>query len=76
MRARRNIVVSSASGAGRTIHTNALGNDIPAGERVVTIEDCLELQSVVRLTAQEERKGAREVSAVTAVGANRLGGRR
>jgi len=43
VRARKNIVVSGATGAGKTTHTRALANEIPATERVVTIEDCLEL---------------------------------
>lgn len=43
VRARKNIVVSGATGAGKTTHTRALANEIPAGERVVTVEDCLEL---------------------------------
>jgi Flp pilus assembly CpaF family ATPase len=43
VKARKNIVVSGATGAGKTTHTRALANEIPATERVVTIEDCLEL---------------------------------
>ncbi|MHB8246071.1 MAG: CpaF family protein [Acidimicrobiales bacterium] len=43
VRARKNIVVSGATGAGKTTHTRALANEIPSLERIVTIEDCLEL---------------------------------
>lgn len=54
--ARLNIVVSGATGAGKTTLLNALCGRLPAGERVVTIEDAAELRlpgdHVVRLEAR------------------------
>lgn len=43
VRARRNIVVSGATGAGKTTLLRALVNEVPPVERLVTIEDSLEL---------------------------------
>jgi len=40
---RRNIVISGGTGSGKTTLLNVLSNLIPAGERVVTIEDAAEL---------------------------------
>lgn len=43
VRARKNIVVCGATGAGKTTHVRGLANEIPAHERIVTVEDSLEL---------------------------------
>jgi pilus assembly protein CpaF len=54
--ARRNMVVSGGTGAGKTSLCNALAAHVPAGERIVTIEDtaelCLDHSHVVRLEAR------------------------
>lgn len=43
VRARKNIVVSGATGSGKTTWTKALMQEIPRDERLVTIEDACEL---------------------------------
>jgi pilus assembly protein CpaF len=52
----RNIVVCGGTGAGKTTLLNALCRHLPAGERVVTVEDAAELRlpgdHVVRLEAR------------------------
>jgi pilus assembly protein CpaF len=54
--ARCNVVVSGGTGAGKTTLLNALGALLPAGERLVTVEDTAELRlpgdHVVRLEAR------------------------
>jgi pilus assembly protein CpaF len=53
---RANVVVSGGTGAGKTTLLNELAAGIPAGERVVTVEDAAELrlerEHVVRLEAR------------------------
>jgi pilus assembly protein CpaF len=54
--ARANIVISGAAGAGKTTMLNALASAVPAGQRVITVEDAAELAlgatHVVRLEAR------------------------
>ena len=44
VRAKYNIFISGGTGSGKTTFLNALTNYIPADERLITIEDSLELQ--------------------------------
>ena len=54
--ARLNIIVSGGTGSGKTTFLNILSNYIPAGERIVTVEDAAELllsqEHVVRLESR------------------------
>lgn len=57
VRARYNIFISGGTGAGKTTFLNILSNYIPAGERIITVEDSAELQirnvdNLVRLEAR------------------------
>ena len=66
VRARMNIVISGATSSGKTTLLNALAAEIPATERIVTVEDAAELRlpqdHVVRLEARPANAdGAGEV---------------
>ncbi|MEM7409302.1 MAG: CpaF family protein [Myxococcota bacterium] len=53
---RRNVLISGGTGAGKSTLLGVLADAIPAGERILTVEDTLELQldqpNVVRLEAR------------------------
>ena len=63
---RANLVVSGATGSGKTTLLNALAGRLPAGVRVVTVEEVAELRlaadHVVRLEARPAAEGVPEVS--------------
>ena len=68
VKARYNIFISGGTGSGKTSMLNALAQHIPAGERVITIEDNAEIQirgieNLVRLEARNANvEGTGEIS--------------
>ena len=68
VRAKLNIIISGGTGTGKTTFLNVTSSYIPAGERIVTIEDAAELQlqqpHVVRLeTRPPNVEGRGEITA-------------
>ena len=56
VRGRLNIIVSGATGSGKTTFLNVLSNFIPDDERIITVEDAAELQlSQVHVLTMESR---------------------
>ncbi len=57
IRARLNIIVAGGAGSGKTTLLNVLIDQIPAGERVITVEEAVELQPhhprLVRMAAEQ-----------------------
>jgi len=67
VRSRKNIVVSGATGSGKTTWTKALIREIPAEERLITIEDARELvldrhSNHVRLYYSKDDQGLARVT--------------
>jgi type IV secretion system protein VirB11 len=67
VRSRKNIVVSGATGSGKTTWTKALIQEIPAEERLITIEDARELvlgrhSNHVRLFYSKDDQGLARVT--------------
>ncbi|TXI60159.1 MAG: CpaF family protein, partial [Limnohabitans sp.] len=67
VQARLNVLISGGTGSGKTTLLNAMSAGIPAGERIITIEDAAELQlqqpHVVRLESRPPNiEGEGEVS--------------
>lgn len=65
--ARKNILVSGATGSGKTTFTRALIGEIPAAERLITIEDAAELDlsthpNSVRLFYSKDGQGQARVT--------------
>lgn len=63
---RRNLLISGGTGTGKTTLLTALGKFIPAGERILLIEDTAEIQlgheNLVRFEARREQSGVPAVS--------------
>jgi pilus assembly protein CpaF len=56
VRGRLNVIVSGATGSGKTTFLNVLSNFIPDDERIVTVEDAAELQlSQIHVLTMESR---------------------
>ena len=67
MRARRNIIVSGATGSGKTTLTKALLLEIPSDDRLITLEDASELRlaghpNTVRLFYSKDDQGLARVT--------------
>ncbi len=67
VRARKNIIVSGATGSGKTTLTKALLLEIPADERLITLEDAAELRldghpNAVRLFYSKDEQGLARVT--------------
>jgi pilus assembly protein CpaF len=61
VRARLSIVISGGTGSGKTTALNALSASIPDGERIITIEDPIELRLLQRhVIAMEARPSSTE----------------
>jgi type IV secretion system protein VirB11 len=62
---RRNILISGATGSGKTTLSKALIAEIPAHERLITIEDTIELviphRNCVRLLYAKDRRGIAKI---------------
>jgi type IV secretion system protein VirB11 len=65
VRTRRNILISGATGSGKTTLSKALIAAIPPHERLITIEDTIELviphQNCVRLLYAKDRQGVAKI---------------
>lgn len=65
---RKNLIISGATGSGKTTFTNGLIQAIPTDERIITIEDALELQlphhpNHVRLLYSRDSQGLSKATA-------------